>query len=121
MIRVYHMNKSVLLSEAGVRLMINPNPTEVRWLMDRNLYMHIANIEADGLTDAMLISQNTGQVGGWWADKRVTLCDTPGDINHRSTSVGDVFELDDGSKFLVSTVGFKPLPDSATNETTKGE
>jgi hypothetical protein len=44
---------------------------------------------------------------GWWENERVTALKGPA----RSTSVGDVMELPDGSLLLVRGIGFAPVLD----------
>jgi hypothetical protein len=45
----------------------------------------------------------------WTSNAGVTVCNNNG-RGHRSTSVGDVFELENGELWRVATMGFTQIP-----------
>jgi hypothetical protein len=65
----------------------------------------VAEVETESVDDAY---ERTNSIHcGWWENERVTPLRGP----TRSTSVGDVMELPDGSLLVVNGMGFAPVLD----------
>jgi hypothetical protein len=102
MIRVFHLRDPHFA--AGVRGEVFP----------LNEYVPVADVATDEAGEAYMLTNHVEQ--DWTTGSRVTLLDpiyaepVCGPRVHRSTSVGDLMCLPDGSYVVVAGVGFKPYP-----------
>lgn len=75
----------------------------------RGCYEQVATYDGDDLSDAF---ERTNSIDSpWFTATKNGISAEPG--RHRSTSVGDIFEDDEGGRFVVDGVGFAPLAEAA--------
>lgn len=69
-------------------------------------YVHVANIYNEGSLHN--IYQLTNNIDGSWINN-LNVVNVEGRDGYRSSSVGDIFENENGDKFLVNDFGFTKL------------
>lgn len=99
MITVYHLDYSKLSDEEQLHVRIFPDSAAMNRLFELGKYTKVAEVDSDNLELAFELTNHIDR--SWTENKNVkSLVDNP-----RSTSVGDMMELD-GRRYMVDSVGF---------------
>ena len=79
-----------------------PDKEDIETALAADMYDHVANIEADNLTDVFHI----GNQGPW---DRVEYLENKFNRTMHSISIGDIVECEDGNRYFVDFCGFGEL------------
>jgi len=117
MVKIYHVHEDAPMSLTRELFMIRTqdHALAVRELWAQGFYTQMAQSDGDSLSMAYRITQNGVDYDSWSMDdipglKVMTPCRVRGGrvLGHRSTSVGDILENNQG-RWIVASFGFLPL------------
>jgi hypothetical protein len=108
MIKVYHVNSLFKRAEVSMALHMGTAQTKITtlWNLNPDDIELVAHVDTDSLDEAFL---QTNNIDHYWGDNLGVK--VFGKEHHRSTSVGDFLETEDGKRFMVDNVGFLEIPD----------
>ncbi len=93
---------------------IELNQVQPMQLINQQNLVYVADVQARSLNEAYIL---TSLINNWSHPQIKVLQSPPGRSHPRNATTGDVFELQDGSRYIVDYVGFEPIQDVIPAET----